>query len=54
MYPPSMVAAASIGTAILGLRRSGTQWQSQQQLLRTLNEITGIEIVSLAQVQLAQ
>ncbi|KAI1301644.1 G1/S-specific cyclin-D2 [Halotydeus destructor] len=46
MCPPSLVAAACIGTAILGLRRRSatSQWQSQQQLLVKLNEITGIEV----------
>ena len=38
MYPPSMIAAASIGIAVLGLRGS--------QVLHTLHEITGVEVVS--------
>ena len=48
MYPPSMVAAASIATAIQGLRRNGSQWQFQQ-LQRKLSQITGIEVVSRLQ-----
>lgn len=46
MYPPSMVAAACIATAILGLRRGGSQWHLQQQIQMKLNQITGIEVVS--------
>lgn len=57
MYPPSMVAAACISTAILGLSAQATSnnvsqqqkqqhnWQSQSQLQMRINEITGIEAV---------
>ena len=58
MYPPSMVAAACISTAILGLSTQATSnnggeqqkqvhnnWHSQSQLQVRLNEITGIEAV---------
>lgn len=45
MHHPSMVAAACISTAILGLRRSGSQWHLQQTLLQKLRQLTGIEVV---------
>lgn len=56
MNPPSMVAAACMLTAIMGLKtspssssssscRSGSQWQLQQAIQLRLNQITGIEVV---------
>jgi cyclin D2 len=50
-YPPSMIAAASVGTAVFGLKRNGSQWQSQNQLLLLLNEITRIEVDCLRECQ---
>lgn len=45
MYPPSMVAAASIGAAIQGLSaRLEKQWAAKDLLFR-LHEITGIDEV---------
>ncbi|KAG8180891.1 hypothetical protein JTE90_018390 [Oedothorax gibbosus] len=45
MYPPSMVAAASIGAAIQGLAaRLEPKWASPEELLFRLHEIMGIEI----------
>lgn len=45
MYPPSMVAAASIGAAIQGLSaRLEKQWAPKDLLFR-LHEITGIDEV---------
>ncbi|KFM72553.1 G1/S-specific cyclin-D2, partial [Stegodyphus mimosarum] len=44
MYPPSTIAAASIGAAIQGLRaRLDIQWSSPSELLSKLQAITGIE-----------
>ncbi|XP_076362945.1 G1/S-specific cyclin-D2-like [Tachypleus tridentatus] len=44
MYPPSMVAAASIGAAVQGLSRHHREWLSSRELLTKLHHITGIEI----------
>lgn len=42
-YPPSMVAAASVGAAVQGLLWLGEQWSSQKLLTR-LHQILGIEV----------
>ncbi|XP_013772953.1 G1/S-specific cyclin-D2-like [Limulus polyphemus] len=45
MYPPSMVAAASVGAAVQGLHRLNKElWESSRELLTRLHLITGIEI----------
>ncbi|XP_015931167.1 G1/S-specific cyclin-D2 [Parasteatoda tepidariorum] len=45
MYPPSMIAAASLGAAIQGLSsRIEQKWSSATELLSSLNEITGIDV----------
>jgi len=64
MNPPSMVAAACMLTAIMGLKtspsspssscgmsRSGSQWQLQQAIQLRLNQITGIEVDCLRECQ---
>ncbi|CAL1294348.1 unnamed protein product [Larinioides sclopetarius] len=44
MYPPSMIAAASVGAAIQGLSaRLEHKWASANDLVFRLHEITGIE-----------
>lgn len=43
MYPSSMIAAASIGAAVLGLAARLERPWSSTELLKRLNEITGIE-----------
>ncbi|GFT75012.1 hypothetical protein NPIL_194831 [Nephila pilipes] len=44
MYPPSMIAAASVGAAIQGLSaRLEQKWASANDLVFRLHEITGIE-----------
>lgn len=46
MYPPSMVAAACIGTAIDGLTRiNNNQWAYQKAIMNRLQELTGLEAV---------
>lgn len=48
MYPPSMIAAASVGAAIQGLSaRLEHKWASANDLVFRLHEITGIEPVSI-------
>lgn len=48
MYPPSMIAASSIGAAIHGLTaRLDKQWSSPKELLSKLHDITGIDVVSI-------
>lgn len=44
MYPPSMIAAASIASAIQGLMWLEKSWASQTELLNHLHQITGIEV----------
>ena len=44
MYPPSMIAAGSVGAAIHGLK--SLLPNLGDQLLDNLHEITGIEMVS--------
>ncbi|XP_054719496.1 G1/S-specific cyclin-D2-like [Uloborus diversus] len=45
MYPPSMIAAASIGAAIHGLNaRLEKEWSSPKEVLSRLHDITGIEV----------
>lgn len=47
MYPPSMIAASSIGAAIHGLTaRLDKRW-SPSELLQRLHEITGIDVVCI-------
>lgn len=42
MYPPSMIAAGSVGAAAHGLLKN----HSTSQLLQRLHEITNIDVVS--------
>ncbi|RWS30942.1 G1/S-specific cyclin-D3-like protein [Leptotrombidium deliense] len=44
MFAPSMIAAASIGTAFQNLIRTENPVQSQQHILEQLNIVTGIEV----------
>lgn len=44
LYPPSMVAAASVGAAVQGLLWLNKQWSSQKELLTRLHQILGIEV----------
>ncbi|GIX90205.1 hypothetical protein CDAR_559391 [Caerostris darwini] len=44
MYPPSTIAAASVGAAIQGLSaRLDNKWASANDLVFRLHEITGVE-----------
>lgn len=44
MYPPSMLAAASIGAAVQGLLWLDKRWSSKKELLTRLHQILGIEV----------
>ena len=45
MYPPSMIAAGSVGAAVHGLSNVP---HLDEKLLQKLQEITGIEVVSFS------
>ncbi|XP_026695055.2 G1/S-specific cyclin-D2-like [Ciona intestinalis] len=44
VYTPSMVAAGSVGAAVVGLQSASRIWTSRQLLLEKLHEITGVDL----------